>query len=178
LKEFEEKTLRSEKIYSGRIISLRQDEVVLPNQKIAQREIVEHPGAVAVVALKGKGEMVLIRQFRKPVDAVIYEIPAGLAHSGEDLARAAQRELEEETGYVAGKIRPVLSAYTSPGYSTELLHYFLAEELTLKEQALDVDEIVKVEHLQIADARQKIKSGMIKDNKTIIGVMIAAGQLV
>ncbi|MFA4858890.1 MAG: NUDIX hydrolase [Candidatus Margulisiibacteriota bacterium] len=171
---FFEKTIRSERYYDGRVVSLRQDWVSLPDGREARREVVEHKGAVAVVALLAPDQMVLIRQFRKPAEEVIFEIPAGLFHAGEDLAKAAARELKEETGYIAGKIRKVLSAYASPGYSTEILHYFLAEDLTPSSQNLDEDEIVKVECVKISDALKMIKDGVIKDNKTIIGVMIAA----
>lgn len=170
---FKEETLSSEKIYSGRIVSMRQDEVKLPSGKVAKREVVEHPGAVAVIAVTAHHEIILIRQFRKPVEKVIYEIPAGLADAGETLEAAACRELLEETGYRAGKIGKVLSAYTSPGYSTEVLHYFVAEDLKLEKQNLDVDEVVKVEKIKIDECLKMIESGAIKDNKTILGVMIA-----
>ena len=171
---FKEETLSSEKIYTGRIISVRQDEVKLPNGKIAKREIVEHPGAVAIIAVTQHNEIILIKQFRKPVEEVIYEIPAGLANQGEELEAAARREFLEETGYRAQKIGKVLAAYTSPGYSTEILHYFVAEDLKLEKQNLDADEVVKVEKIKIEECLQKIESGEIKDNKTILGIMIAA----
>ena len=171
---FEEKTISSRNIYSGRIVSLREDTVKMPSGKTAWREVVEHKGAVAVIALSAPDEIVLIRQFRKPVAAVIYEIPAGLFHDSETLEAAARRELQEETGYVAGKIRQVMEAYTSPGYSNEILYYFLAEDLKLTQQNLDEDELVKVECVKIDAALKMVKDGIIKDNKTIIGVMIAA----
>ena len=177
MKDFKEETLKSEEIYSGRIISLRQDDVKLPGGQLAKREIVEHPGAVTITAVTGEDEILLIRQFRKPVEDVIYEIPAGLAEKGEKLIDAAQRELLEETGFAAKKIKKVMSAYTSPGYSTEELHYFLAEELVQKEQNLDADEIVKVEKVAIAKALAMIKQGIIKDNKTIIGIMLCKNAL-
>jgi ADP-ribose pyrophosphatase len=156
---------------------MRQDWVQLPDGREARREVVEHKGAVAVIAKPTPAEIILIRQFRKPVEEVIFEIPAGLFHDGEDLGCAAARELREETGYAAGKIQKVLSAYASPGYSTEVLHYFLAEDLTRSSQNLDEDEIVKVERVKISDALNMVKDGTIKDNKTIIGVMIAAGEI-
>ncbi|MBU0687430.1 MAG: NUDIX hydrolase [Candidatus Margulisbacteria bacterium] len=174
---FKEETLKSTKLHNGRIISLREDEVKLPNGKVAKREIVEHPGAVIIAAVTDKKEIVLIRQYRKPVEAVIYEIPAGLVDEGESLKDAALRELKEETGYVAGKINQVLSAYTSPGYSTEVIHYFIAKDLKLTGQALDADEVVKVEIVTFDRAIKMIKDGTIKDNKTIIGIMLAAGKI-
>jgi len=168
-----EKTLKSKRVYSGRLLGLREDEVKMATGKVSRREICEHPGAVAIIAVTDKKEIVLIRQFRKPAEKVLLEVPAGLYKRGEDLKEAAKRELEEETGFTAGKISPVFSAYTSPGYSTELLHYFLAEKLKKTAQCYEEDEDIIVDILPINKAFEMAKQGKIEDNKTIVGITIA-----
>lgn len=155
------------------MLKMRDDQVKMENGKISRREIVEHPGAVVLVAITDDKKIVFIKQYRKPVEGVIIEIPAGLVNKGESLKQAARRELKEETGYAAGKIRKVLSAYTSPGYSTELIHYFLANGLKKESQQYDEDEQIEVFLLSLSDAKKKIKTGEIKDNKTIVGIMLA-----
>lgn len=168
-----EKTLKTTYYYKGRMIKMRDDEVELANGKISRREIVEHPGAVIVIALTADDQIVLIKQFRKPVEAVVIEAPAGLVNKGESLVVAAKRELKEETGYVAGKTKKLLSAYTSPGYSTELIHYFLATNLKPGPQATDEDETIEVMLLTIDQAWAKVMNEEIKDNKTIVGIALA-----
>ncbi|KAF0133740.1 MAG: ADP-ribose pyrophosphatase [Candidatus Saganbacteria bacterium] len=168
-----EKTIKSKRIYKGRYIGLRDDWVCLATGRITRREICEHPGAVAVIAVTPKKEIVLIRQFRKPAEKVLYEIPAGLVDNGESQNEAARRELKEETGYKTKKIKKVLSAFTTPGYSTEVLHYFLAEKLSKHKQECEDDEHIEVALVPIDKAVQMVKSGKIDDNKTIIGIMYA-----
>jgi len=171
--KFFEKTLSTKRIYDGRIVSVREDEVELSNGKKSKREVVEHPGAVALIAITAKQELVLVKQFRKPVGKEVVEIPAGLANKGEKLADAAKRELEEETGFVAGSIKEILSAYSTPGYSSELIRYFLATDLTKKEQKSDEDELISVELVKIDDAVKRTREGKVTDNKTIVGINIA-----
>jgi len=169
----EERTISSKRIFKGRIVGLRDDTVELANGRKSQREIVEHAGAVAVIALTKNDEIVLIRQHRKPVEEDILEIPAGLFNKGERLEDAAARELEEETGFLARKITHVLDAYATPGYSTEMIRYFLAVDLKKTSQKTEEDEIISVEIVKMSDAFGKIVTGEIKDNKTIIGITIA-----
>ena len=168
-----ETTVKSKRIYSGHLLGLREDTVRLENGNISRREICEHPGAVAIVALTKKKEIVLIRQFRKPAEKVMIEIPAGLVEKGEKLAAAAKRELEEETGYVAGKLKLVFSAYTTPGYSTELLHYFLATDLKKTAQHYEEDEEIDVDVTPLKQALEMAKKGKIADNKTVVGIAVA-----
>jgi len=168
-----EKTLKIRRIYKGRIVGLREDTVKLINGVISKREIVEHPGAVAVIALTNDNKIVLINQFRKPAEKILLEIPAGLAHKGEKLEAAARRELREETGYKAGKVRQVFSGYSSPGYSTEVIRFFLATDLKKVAQNCDVDEIINVKPFPIKQSFKMLRSGKIRDNKTAIGIMIA-----
>ncbi len=166
------KTIETKRIYKGRIVGLREDTVELSAGRVAKREIVEHPGAVAVIAIV-EGKLILIRQFRKPAEDVLLEIPAGLIHKGETAPAAARRELEEEAGYRAGSIREVISSFSSPGYSTEIIRYFLAKDLEKAEQKLEGDEVIEVELIPVNLLFSLIKSGKIRDNKTIIGCMIA-----
>ena len=169
----QERTIKSKKIYKGRIISVRDDTVRMATGRVTSREVVVHPGAVGVVALTSKGEIVLVRQYRKPVEQVMLEIPAGLFNKGESLAAAAKRELEEETGYCAGKIKKVFSAFMSPGYSTEKFHYFITKDIKKTAQRYEEDEHIKVAKLPLASAWRMVKTGKIKDNKTIVGIAIA-----
>ncbi|NQU18330.1 MAG: NUDIX hydrolase [Candidatus Saganbacteria bacterium] len=155
------------------MINMRDDEVELSNGKISHREIVEHPGAVIVIGITPENKLVLIRQFRKPVEAVIVEACAGLVNKGEKLIDAAKRELKEETGYDCGKIKQVLSAYTSPGYSTEMIHYFVATDLKKGSQEFDEDENIEVFLISPKEAMREIREGKIRDNKTIIAIMLA-----
>jgi len=169
-----EKTLKTKRIYKGRIVSLREDTVKLPTGKITKREIVEHKGAVAVVALYGKDKIVLIRQYRKPAKASLFEIPAGLVRKGEKPSQAALRELEEETGFRAKIIKKIIEGYSSPGYSTEIIRFFLARNLKKVKQRFEEDELIDVEIFSIKSCLGMIRNGKIRDLKTIIGVMIAA----
>jgi ADP-ribose pyrophosphatase len=171
--KFFEKTLSTKRIYDGRIVSLREEKVELPNGKSSLREVVEHPGAVTIVALTDKSEIVLVRQFRKPAEQELLEIPAGLVHKGEKPRDAAVRELEEETGYKAGKISEVISAFSSPGYSSEVIRYFLAKDLTKTSKNTDHDEFTSVELVPISKAFDLVRGGKIRDNKTIVGITIA-----
>ena len=173
MKKHYEKTTKTKRIYKGRIVGLREDTVKLSTGKVAKREIVEHKGAVAVVALYGKSKIVLIRQYRKAAGAELFEIPAGLANRGEKPINAAKRELEEETGFKAGKIKKVFEGFATPGYSTEIIQFFLAKNLKKTKQQNDEDELIDVEILPVKKCLRMVKSGKIRDLKTIVGVMIA-----
>lgn len=166
-----EKTLSSQLIYQGKIINLRLDEVVLPNGKKSTREIVEHPGAVAVVPLTDNGEVFMVKQFRKAVDKVLYEIPAGKLEKGEDPYRCAQRELLEETGLVAEELLKLGEFFTTPGFSNEVMYLFLARGLKTDRQNLDGDEFIEIEKIPLDKLVDMIKSGQILDAKTIIGLL-------
>lgn len=168
----EEKTIKSRQIYEGKIINLRVDEVILPNGQKASREIIEHPGAVAAIPLLPGGKIILIKQFRKPVEEVIYEIPAGKLESGEGAEQCMERELEEETGYRAGKLRKLLSYYPSPGFSSELIHLFLATDLEKKKQNWEDDEFLEMVILEFDESLRMIEKGKIRDGKTIIGLFL------
>jgi ADP-ribose pyrophosphatase len=173
MKKLWEKDLESKKVFEGRLLNLRVDKVELPTGKTTTREIVEHPGAVAVAAITRDKELVLVRQFRKPTNEILLEIPAGVPkkdESGEDCAR---RELEEETGFHAKNIRKVWEGYASPGYSDELIQFYLAEEMVHLKQKTDEDEFIEVDLVDIDACVDMLTNGKVRDNKTMIGIMIA-----
>ncbi len=168
-----EKTIERKFVYEGRIINLRIDKVVLPDGREALREVVEHPGAVAVVPVLPDGRIILVRQFRKPVEKVLLEIPAGKLEKGEDAESCGLRELEEETGFRAGKISKILECFPSPGFSNECIHLFEAGELQEGKKNLQEDELIETVFLSVPEILKLIKSGEIKDSKTIIGILIS-----
>lgn len=167
----EEKTLSSAYIYQGKIINLRHDKVKLPDDRETIREIVEHPGAVAILALTEKKEIVMIKQFRKPAEEVLWELPAGTMEEGEDLLSCARRELEEETGYYSRKIKKLITFFSSPGFCNEKLTLFLAEDLEKRNKNEDDDEFIQVELIKPNEALRLVKENVIKDAKTIIGIL-------
>jgi ADP-ribose pyrophosphatase len=165
-----EKTISSQPIYDGRIIKVKVDEVQLPNGKTAKREIVNHQGAVAVLPLTDDGKMVAVRQFRKPLEQTIVEIPAGKLEPGEEPLTCAIRELEEETGYKAEKMELLSSFYTSPGFADELLHVYIATGLTKGESRPDEDEFVDALELSLEEAHELHRTGEIRDAKTVVAI--------
>lgn len=164
----EERTLESQRIYEGRQVKLRLDTVVLPSGRKTTREVVEHPDCVAVVAIDSEDNVLLVRQFRKPAERVLLEIPAGGIEPGEQPIQCALRELEEETGYIAGKLERLGGFYSSPGYSNEYLHLFLATEL--REGRAKGDEIIELVPIPVAEIPNLISSGEICDAKSIAGL--------
>lgn len=170
--QLEEKTIQSEKIFSGKVISLQVDDVMLPNGNTSKREIVKHPGAVAVIALTEENKIVMVEQFRKPLERTIIEIPAGKLEKGEEPAHSAKRELEEETGYDCKQLEWLISFYTSPGFADEIVHLYVAKGLFKKENALglDEDEFVNVVELTLSEALQYIKEQKIYDAKTAYAI--------
>ena len=172
LKKFEEKTLSSQKIFTGKVISLQVDDVELPNGKTSKREIIKHPGAVAVIAITDDGKIVMVEQYRKAMERSLVEIPAGKLEPGEEPLKTAERELEEETGYVCERMEHVISFYTSPGFADELVHVYVAHQLSKKEDAasLDEDEFVEVIELTLEEAQQYIAEEKIYDAKTAYAV--------
>lgn len=166
---FYEKTLETKPIFEGRMISLQVDTVKLPNGETATREIVRHPGAVAVLALLD-GKMLVVEQFRKALERVQVEIPAGKLDPGEAPEQAALRELEEETGYRARNIRHVQTFSTSPGFAEELIHLYFADDLEQGEEHLDEEEFLTCEAITPEQADDYIREGRIFDAKTLLAV--------
>jgi len=172
LSRLEEKTIQTKEIYSGKVVSLQLQEVELPNGKMAKREIIKHPGAVAIIAITDENKIVMVEQFRKALERIIVEIPAGKLEKGEEPADCARRELEEETGYECRNLELLVSFYTSPGFADEIVHVYIAKGLVKKENAaeLDEDEFVNLEELTLDEAIEYIKEQKIYDAKTVFAV--------
>ncbi|MEH7333761.1 NUDIX hydrolase [Neobacillus drentensis] len=172
MSKLEEKTLHSEEIFSGKVISLHLQDVELPNGKQSKREIVKHPGAVAILAVTNDEKIIMVEQYRKALERTIVEIPAGKLEKGEEPAVCARRELEEETGYGCESLELLTSFYTSPGFADEIVHVYLAKGLSKIENsaALDEDEFVNLEELTLEEALQYVKEQKIYDAKTIYAV--------
>ena len=170
---FEEKTLSTERIYEGAIINLRRDKVTVKTGT-SYREIVEHNGGAVICALTDENKLVMVRQFRKPVEEVLLELPAGKRDGNETGEEVAKRELKEETGYTAGKIIHLMDIFTSPGFSNELLSIFLATELTQGETDCDENEAIDIEEIPIDTLVEMVLKGEIKDAKTVSGILCTA----
>ena len=165
-----EKTLESRLLHEGRHFSFLRDEVELPNGRRTHREIVRHPGAVAVVPLLPDGRVVLVRQYRYAAGKELLELPAGTLEPGEPPLDCARRELAEETGYEAGVMAPLLSCYMAPGYSSEVIHFYEARGLREVGGEQEPDEDIAVERLDLEAVREMIERNIIEDAKTIVGI--------
>lgn len=172
-----ETVLASERIYEGRLINLRVDQIRTAAGVESVREIVEHPGAIALIALDEAGRVLLVKQYRHAVRAVTLEIPAGILEPGEEPAAAAQRELREETGYRAERLERLGGIHTAPGFSTEYIHFFLATRLVPDRLAMDDDEVIDLLRLPLGDAIDLIHTGQIDDSKTVGGLLLAQSWL-
>lgn len=168
-----EKTIKTDRIYEGKMINLRVDTVMLPEEKQSKREIVEHPGAVAIIPITKNNKIVMIKQFRKPVEDYLLEVPAGKIDENEEPLSSAIRELKEETGYVARDMKFLLKFYTSPGFSNETIHLYIAKDLSLEEADPDEDEYIEMKEYDVDELIEKIHNGEIQDGKTIIAIMAA-----
>jgi len=166
-----EKTISTEQIFTGKVISLQVDTVELPDGSTATREIVKHPGAVAVLAVQND-RLLLVDQFRQAMGRCELEIPAGKLERGEEPMEAAARELEEETGYHCENMTHLQSFYTAPGFSDEIIHLYLAEDLTSGEMSPDEDEFLEVYEVSFEEAQQYIAEGRIADAKTMMAFYI------
>ncbi|GAE91293.1 ADP-ribose pyrophosphatase [Gracilibacillus boraciitolerans JCM 21714] len=173
MNQFEEKTIKSETVFNGRIIDVQVDDVMLPNGKTSKREIVKHPGAVAIIPVSKNNKIIFVKQYRKPLEKVLVEIPAGKLEEGESPEITALRELEEETGFTTKNMNYVSSFYTSPGFADEIIYLYETnslEKLTeLKE--LDEDEFVELIELSIDEAEKLIATQEIHDIKTIYAIL-------
>jgi ADP-ribose pyrophosphatase len=165
----EEKTKSTQPIFEGKVITLQVDTVELPDGSTGKREIIKHPGAVAVLALH-EGKMLVVDQYRQAMGRCEVEIPAGKLERGEDPMEAAGRELREETGYTAKSLKLLHSFYTSPGFADEMIYLYVAEELELGEMAPDEDEFLELFEVTLEEAQELIREGRISDAKTILAV--------
>lgn len=175
--ELFEKTIASKDIYQGRILNLRVDRVALPDGSESTREIVEHAGAVAIVAIDDEKNIWMVKQYRKAVEGVLLEIPAGTLEKGEEPLTCAKRELAEETGLIAENWQHIVSYYSAPGFVTEKLHLYLATGLNQGDTNLDRDEFLYTIKIPLADAYKAIFAGQIQDGKSIIGIQYTCNLL-
>lgn len=157
-------------MYDGGFIQVHKDSVRLPDGSTSTREYIKHPGAVAILALLDNGNLVMERQYRYPPQREFIELPAGKIDHGEDILVTAQRELLEETGYVAREWTHLTTAWPCIGYADERMEYFLARGLTLQERKLDEGEFLEVFELPLQDAMDWIRQGKINESKTILGL--------
>lgn len=170
---FEEKTMKSDKLYEGKLLNLRVDTVELPDKKYSKREVIEHPGGVGIIPVTEDDSIILVKQYRKAVERFLLEIPAGKLELNEEPRETAQRELKEETGYEAGRMEYLLEFYTSPGFTNEKIYLFLATDLIEGEANPDSGEFIEYEKHKIDDLIKMVERGEIKDSKTIIGINFA-----
>lgn len=166
-----EKLKESQTIFSGRMLTLKLDKVVLPDGKEADREWVVHPGAVAVLAVDQQDRICLVRQYRYPVGKEMLEIPAGKLTPGEDPLECARRELLEETGFTAAEWRLLYTYYTTPGFTNEIMHIYLASGLSGGEATPDEDEFLEVDMINARECWDMIRSGKIQDGKTLVALL-------
>jgi len=166
-----EKTLSSQLIYDGRAVKLRVDTVRMPGGRETRREIVEHRDCVAIVAVDADDNVLLVNQFRKSVEKELLEIPAGGIDPGEDPVTTVRREMQEETGYLPGKVEKLGGFYSSPGFCTEYLHLYLATDLTPSPLYAEDTESIKLVRVPISQIPSLIASGSICDAKSIAGLL-------
>jgi ADP-ribose pyrophosphatase len=167
-----ERTLSSRLLHEGKSFSFKTDHVELPNGRRTTRDVVDHPGAVAIVPVLDDSRLVLVRQFRYAAGRELLEIPAGTLEKGEKPDECAARELREETGYEADSMRRLLSFFTAPGYSNEVIHLYVATGLRRGEIETEEDEEIEVEEVGLDEALRMIEENRIEDAKTIVGVLI------
>ena len=171
-KDFTESALIKETLFEGRIINLRRDRIQLPNGKESTREMIEHRGGVAVLAVDENGFVPIVRQYRYPLGKHLWEIPAGKLEIGEDPDEAIVRELREETGLTAKSITSLGMFYPTCGYSNEIIRLYLATDLTYVGAKPDEDEFLEIKYVSVDELYEKCLSGEIRDGKTMMAVML------
>ena len=172
--------IRSRRVHTGKIITLDTDTVRFPDGSVGEMDMIRHPGASAIVpfvsdATGDDPQLLLIRQYRYAADQYLYEIPAGRLDPGEDPRDCAKRELREETGCTARGIDFLFTMFTTPGFTDERIHLFMATGLERGETAHEADEFMTIETVTLSHALRMIQEGEIKDAKTALGILFAAG---
>lgn len=171
MSDFEEKQLSRQTIYQGKILSIYRDDVLLPNGKTGVREVADHPGGVAIVAVDEDDNVLTVKQYRYVFSRTLEEIPAGKLERGEDPDEAALRELREETGAIPAKFASLGKLIVSPGCYGEVLHLYLAEGLTFTQTEFDEDEFLTLERTPFDTMVQRVLSGEMEDAKTVAGIL-------
>ena len=171
--ELKEKMVSTETVYEGIIVNIRRDKAELIDGRITNREVVEHPGGVAVFALDNEGKVILVRQYRYPMGEVVLELPAGKLEKGEDPRDSGLRELAEETGLEPRTYLSMGCSFSSPGIMTEKIHYFFATDLVQGPVHPDDGEFLETVHLPLEELEELARKGEIKDAKTLIGLFKA-----
>ena len=172
-RDLTETTLESTNLYQGTILSLRRDQVRMPNGRLTVREVVEHSNSVCMVPLDADGNVLLVRQFRKPTESALLEVPAGGIEEGETPEEAAMRELQEEVSHVAGNLRPLAGFWLAPGWCDEYMHTFLATDLQPSDKEQDYDEMVETRSVPLTETLDLIEKGEIQDAKSIAALLQA-----
>lgn len=172
MSKFEEKTIRTKEIFDGKIIKVSVDDVLLPNGETSIRELVKHQGAVAVIAVTEDNRILMVEQYRKPLEKTLVEVPAGKLEPGEAPEVTAVRELEEETGFTTEQLDYVTSFYTTPGFCDERIYLYYTDQLVpvTEEKALDEDEFLDCQSYTMPELDQLIKDERIHDLKTMYAV--------
>ncbi len=165
-----EKTLSSETVYIGSIFNVEKLNVLLPDGNNSSRDVIRHNGGIGIIAQKDDGKFILVEQFRKPIDSVLLEIPAGKLEKGENPKECALRELEEETGYKANKIEFLGKIVMAPGFADEYIHLYYATNLCKGVSGGDDDEFINVYEFDLDEINELINNGKIFDSKTISGI--------
>ncbi len=164
-----EKTVAKNYVYQGKIISVRNDDALLPNGAPCKREIIEHSGGACVLCVNEKG-VLMVKQYRYAYGECVYEIPAGKLEKGEDPMLAAKRELEEEAGVTAGSLKLLYVIYPTPGYTNEKIYLYEASDCQMGNAHLDEDEFLTVEYIPLGKAKEMLRNGEFHDSKTIIAL--------
>lgn len=170
----------SSRVYTGRVISLDVDRVRFPDGTVGELEIIRHSGASAIVPFLtdpagDDPQVLLLKQYRYAAGGTLYEIPAGRLEPGESPETCARRELLEETGCTAGALVPLTTMFTTPGFTDERIHLFLATDLVRGESRREADEFIEVETVSLSAALEMVRRGEIQDAKTALGLLFAAG---
>ncbi len=170
----EERSVNITPIYQGRVIRVEQHDVILPNGTPSKRDLVVHPGAVAIVALDDEARVLLVEQYRFAARRTLYEIPAGTLDPDETPLVCARRELREETGYEPLELQSIGGIYMAPGYTTEYLHLFFAPRVAYAPLRPDEDEFIQLHRVTLSQALAMIADGTIEDSKSIVGLLKVA----
>lgn len=166
------RVLSSRRIYDGKVLALDVDEVEEPGGVRATREVVRHRGSVAALPVHADGRLVLVRQYRHPVADRVWELPAGRLDPGETPEQGALRELEEEVGLRAGRLERLATYFTTPGFCDEVMHLFRASDLSEVPPRPEADERIEVLTVTFAEARQMLRSGELREGKTLVAVLL------